>query len=231
MRADIKLKSRMTAAAAAFTITAAALTGCAAPGGGQPQAEHAYEPAIDITGDVQNVISLKPDGEGTNVSAEKADADKEQRNGWRISELVKEADPYSDDSALYIQGLDGMMASVRIEDLGENWLVFGENGWECVSDGYPESLGVKEIKRIAVVADDPSDVPASVNVMADDGIERTVSPGSLYIKDYESSVEWQGESDKNGKSVSVLLTDSFTVTGDKKLRADGNRIDASDVEK
>ena len=74
------------------------------------------------------------------------------------------------------------------------------------------------------MADDPSDIPSSVNVMADDGIERTVSPGSLYIKGCASSVEWQGESSKNDKSVSVLLTDSCVQIGDTRLKPDGNKI-------
>ncbi len=214
----------MSAAVAACVITAAAATGCAAQGGTQAQSDASYEPSFEITGDVQNVMTVKPDGTGINTASEKADAAGDSRNGWRVKSLVEEAQPYSADSAVYIQGWDGMMASIRLDELDANWLVFGQNGWECVSDGYPESLGVKEIRRVIIVADDPSDVPSSVNVMADDGIERTVSPGSLYIKDYTSSVEWQGESSKNEKSVSVLLTDSSVQIGDTKLKADGNKI-------
>ena len=224
MKADMKFTARMAAAAAICLMMAAAAAGCAAPGGVQSQADGAYEPAIEITGDVENVISLKPDGSGTETAAEKADAAGDARSGWRVRSIVEEAQPYSDDSAVYIQGWDGMMASIRLGELDANWLVFGQNGWECVSDGYPESLGVKEIRRVIVVADDPSDVPSSVNVMADDGIERTVSPGSLYIKDCVSSVEWQGESSKNDKSVSVLLTDSCVQIGDTRLKPDGNKI-------
>lgn len=221
---NLKIVMRMTAAAAACIITAAAAAGCAAPGGGQAQADQSYEPALEITGDIQNVMSLKPDGSGAETAAEKAEAAGGDRSGWRLKDIAAEAQPYSEDSAVYLQGWDGMMASIRLDELDANWLVFGTNGWECISDGYPESLGVKEIRRVIIAADDPADVPSSVKVMADDGIERVLSPGSLYINDYVSSVEWQGDSDKNGNTVSVLLTDSYTQVGDKKLKPDGNKI-------
>ncbi len=223
-KSRIKLIIQIVCAAALCVMLASAISACAAPGGGQTQSGNAYEPSFEITGDVQNVLSIKPDGSGTDTDAEKSAADGDTRSGWRLKTLIKEADPYTESSAVYIQGWDGMMASIRLDELDTNWLVFGQNGWECISSGYPESLGVKEIRRVVVVADDPSEVPSSVNVMADDGIERTVSPGSLYIKDYTSSVEWQGESSKNEKSVSVLLTDSCVQIGEAKLKADGNKI-------
>ncbi len=223
MKKNLKFTVRMVAAAAiCLMMTAAA--GCTATDDGKSQAGQTYEPAFEVTGDVQNVMSVKPDGSGTRSEAEKAEAAGDSRSGWRVADLVKEAGPYAEASTVYIQGWDGMMASIKLDELDANWLVFGQNGWECVSDGYPESLGVKEIRRIVVVADDPAEVPSSVNVMADDGIERTVSPGSLYIKDFTSSVEWQGESSKNEKSVSVLLTDSCVRIGDTKLKADGNKV-------
>lgn len=220
----IKSIMQISCAAAICIMLVSAISACAAPSDGQTQSGSAYEPSFEITGDVQNVLSINPDGSGTETDAEKSAADGDTRSGWRLKTLIEEADPYTESSTVYIQGWDGMMASIRLEELDTNWLVFGQSGWECISSGYPESLGVKEIRRVVVVADDPSEVPSSVKVMADDGIERTVSPGSLYIKDYTSSVEWQGESSKNEKSVSVLLTDSCVQIGKTKLKADGNKI-------
>lgn len=213
-------ENRLIALAAACSlILMTALTGCAGQG-----SQDAYRPAVSITGDVEQTVTLSPDGTGSVTKSESAAAAGDKRSGWRLSSLIDEAGEYTEESAVYIQGWDGMMASIRLGELDENWLVFGENGWECVSDGYPESLAVKEIRRVIVVADDPDDVPCAVTVTAEDGLERTLSPGSLYLRDAVSSISWQGESSKNDRSVSVWLTDSYAQIGESRLYADGNTI-------
>lgn len=214
----------ITAAALLCAAVAASFAGCSGSGSGGTENAGEYAPSVEITGDVENVFSFTPDGEGVNAGKETPAVQAKYNDGWRIADLVSEASPYAEDSTAYIQGWDGMMASIAVEELDENWLTFGKNGWECVNDGYQDSLSVKGIRRIIVVADDPSEVPSSVKATAEDGIERTVSPGSLCLKDTVSSVIWQGESSKNDSSVSVWLTDQYAQIGDTKLKADGNKI-------
>lgn len=216
---------RLAAAAFLCAVAVVCFSGCAGAGSSSSAVNAGeYAPSFEITGDVEKVFSFTPDGDGVALKKETPAVEAEYNDGWRIADLVKESAPYTQDSTVYIQGWDGMMASIAFNELDENWLTFGKNGWECVSDGYPESLAVKGARRIIVVADDPSDVPSSVKVIADDSIERNVSPGSLCLKDTVSTVIWQGESTKNDNSVSVWLTEQYAQIGDTKLTADGNTI-------
>ena len=188
-------------------------------------ADNLYLPSLELTGDVENVLSIYPDGKDLDMDTEKFTADGVSCRGWRLESLIAQASPWAEESTVYLQGQDGMMASIDTDQLGDNWITFGSRGWECISSGYPESLGVKDMKRIILVADDPSQVSSSIKVTGEDGIERTVSPGTLWLKDTVETITWQGQSEKGGHQVSVWLTDSQVKIGSEILRADGNKIE------
>ena len=147
-----------------------------------------------------------------------------KHRGVLLSDVMKQAGIVSDASHIYFAGYDGMMSSVDASSLGENYLVFGANGWEVMNEGYPASSNVKAMEYVVTVANDPAEVPAAVNVTDDSGHERVISPGTLFLENSVSSRRFHGQSEKGGQSVVVFTTDTWVQIGQERLQLDKNRI-------
>lgn len=162
---------------------------------------------LSVTGDVKKVVGLKAEDDGI-----------------LLAEAVERAGSVTEKASVYLRGGDGMMASMDINELGENYLTYGDEGWEAVGVDSPPSFNVKSLTDIVVVADNPAEVDASVVVSDERGIQRLISPGTLVLMPQTSKPDFQGESEKNGRHVSVYTTDKYYVIGNTVLRLDGNRI-------
>ena len=194
----------------------------------------AYEPELSFIGDVENAVNLRYEDGRYLLSAESGTAEEcetqsftfegERHRGVLLSDIMKQAGIASEASHIYFAGYDGMLSSVDASSLGENYLVFGANGWEVMNEGYPASSNVKAMECVVTVADDPSDVPAAVTVTDDSGPERVISPGTLFLEDSVSSRRFHGQSEKGGQSVVVFTTDTWVQIGQERLQLDKNRI-------
>lgn len=188
-----------------------------------------WEPKLSFLGDIENAVSLQYDGGDYLLPSGQCEKhsftfEGERYSGVLLSDVLKQAGVISGDSHIYFAGYDGMLSSIDASALGENYLVFGENGWEVMNEGYPASSNVKAMEYVVTVADDPADVPSSVTVTDDNGHERILSPGTLFLEDSVSSRSFHGRSEKNGQAVAVFTTDSWTEIGGERLRLEGNRI-------
>lgn len=235
----------MAAVIVVLLLVAACETICLAMGRGGTG--DVYQPALCVIGDVENTVSLRCDGgkylltvsageEGSSDGQTECEThdftfEDEKHSGILLSDVIQQAELASGESHIWFAGFDGMMSSVEAAKLEENYLVFGANGWEMMNVDYPASSNVKEMEYIAVVADDPSTVPAAVTVTDDGGYERVLSPGTLFLEETVSSRKYHGQSEKSGKSVVVFTTDTWVEIGGERLTLDGNRIvKASDVQ-
>lgn len=201
-----------------------------------------YLPSLTIDGDVGCAAKLSSsdgkyiltcNGEETDLSAEVFEFEGAEYTGVLLSDIIAETELEAEKTHIYYVGWDGMMSSVDAASLEKNYIVFGEHGWEAMNEGYPASSNVKEMKSITAVADNPSDVPASVTVKDDSGYDRTVSPGTLLLlMDRVSSPRYHGQSEKAGKEVVVMTTDTYVQIGESRLTVQDNEIkDLSENEK
>ncbi len=162
---------------------------------------------LSVTGDVKKVAELKAEDDGI-----------------LLAEAIERAGSMTEKSSVYLRGSDGMMAAMDINELGENYLTYGDEGWEAVGVDSPPSFNVKCLTDIVVVADNPAEVDTSIAVLDESGIQRLISPGTLVLMPQTSKPDFQGESEKNGRYVSVYTADKYYVIGNTVLRLDGNRI-------
>lgn len=221
------IRTRIFGILMALACAALLLTACSGAAGQQ-----AYLPALEVEGDVEQTLTLTPSADGTVQGCESqtfTDDGKSYR-GISLRDVLDKAGLCTGKSAVYLKGGDGMIAGAEYSELDTNYLVFGSNGWEAVSPGFPPSLNVKGISCIVVVADDPAQVAASVKVTDENGTVRTISPGTLFLRTQTSELDMQGQSEKNGRQVSVYLTDNYVRVGDQKLTLDGNKIKVEKAE-
>lgn len=225
---------RWTAAPAALALGALLLLGgCGAAAAEEPY----YCPALQLTGDVPQVVSFYRDpagywadcGEGSVETEVSGDAERITEDGtaraMSLADMLQLSGICAEESHMYFAGYDGMMACADAALAEDIYVHFGKNGWEITGDDLPPSIGVKGAERIILVADHPEQVDSAVSVTDENGYTRWISPGTLWIMESSAQLHFHGESQISGRQVSVYTTDSWSTMGASRLINHGNSIE------
>jgi len=136
-----------------------------------------FVPAFEVTGDVEQPLSLKSLEEFRDSGLAR-----EGNKGKIVSlgEIIERAVPAAQRYSVLIIGDDGLTAEVEGSSTADCHITFSEdNAWEAVNPKHPVSSNIKRIKEIVVVSEEEN-TSTGLNIINKTENLVSITPGGLY---------------------------------------------------
>ncbi len=119
----------------------------------QHSASGGYIPPLTVQGDVETVLPLQYDGKQYTASSTDRETatvletksfvfDGSKHRGIPLTSILDVSGLYAEECHIYLAGYDGMMSSLDVSQLVENYVLFTENGWEIMNVDWQPSCNV-----------------------------------------------------------------------------------------
>ncbi len=162
-----------------------------------------YQPFLNIIGDVEHTLTLENLSEYEAVPFE---YDGEKLKGVPFKEILEQVQVVDAGSRIFYVGSDGLTAEVDGETLEESYLLFNaENGWEMVNINHPVSSNIKRLSDIVVVSQKEI-TNGSFTIFTEDNNLFSVTPGQMYMDDYNYFRDLEGESNIKNNFVRIYTS-------------------------
>lgn len=160
---------------------------------------------LKIIGDVANVINLG--------SLEADQGLVIEDNRISLSNIIKSAEPFSENHDILIVGNDGLMAKINGEKVDDCSLEYIEGiGWCSITEKHPVSTKIKDVKEIVVISKD-IDYDYGFNIFTNEKNIFNITPGQLYLRRDKVEPYIDGESKKTYEDTEY----GVTVLKDRRL--------------
>ncbi len=162
-----------------------------------------YEPFLYIVGDVEETLTLENLSEYDKVSFEYKG---EKMEGVPMNDILATVQMTDENSNIFYVGSDGLTAEVDGQTLEESYLLFtAENGWEMINLNHPVSSNIKRLADIVVVSQEEI-TDGSFTIFTEEENLFSVTPGQMYVDDYNYFRDLEGESNINENFVRIYTS-------------------------
>lgn len=188
------------------------------------QAAVSFVPTLRIGGDVNQPLTIK---EPTDFAQVDFTYKGECFTGIPLAEIVRSAEPITEDSKILFIADDGLSAVIDSQDLTGCHLLFSAHGWEAINLFHPVSSNIKRLQSIIIIA---ADAPLNygMNVITQDANLAHFTPGQLYqlasrhLPYFEGTSTVTPEGKQNSVSIYTRrqlypLAELVELTGEEKL--------------
>ena len=166
-----------------------------------------FRPNLIIQGDIESPLT---NNELNKLDKHEINYENTSLNVYNLSEIMKKAEPVSNDYDIVYTGTDGLKARISGKNINNSYLNFSKtNGWEVINKNHPSSSNVKLLESITVVSNDKNinDVVTIIN--SDKNIMKKTH-GDLLSGTYKNLSVFEGASvkkiDKQKNEVEVFTT-------------------------
>jgi len=170
-------------------------------------------PVLKVTGDIKrpaivdNPAFLSGEAE---LAEEKIIYNQKNIKVFKLEEIIKFHEPFSQYFNIYITGHDGKTARMYSEQIKDCYLGFSyRNGWEAINPGQAEITGIKGIEEIIIVSDRDTEkiYNYGLNIISTEENLFSITPGEARLKscaffDVTQDSHGEGESKLDGDPVS-----------------------------
>ena len=156
-------------------------------------ASSSYTPPLNIVGDVSEPFTLRSlEDDFDMIDIETKDG---SVKGIKFEDILEKVSPLSDNSDIFLVGIDGMMAKIEDMTLEGSFISFSDaNGWEAIHYNHPPSSNVKHLKEIIIVSTDEDRLDIGMNIINSEKNIRNITPGELYANSATLLTYFEGES-------------------------------------
>ena len=164
-----------------------------------------YKPALIVTGDVQNELTLTDLSDFVVQPVESGD---EILSGALAGDLLDAAGVVGDSQTVYFSSPDGVMASMPIDQARDVALCFSSTGWTLLAKNHPPQAHMKQLSHIVVCADSPPGDERCLRIIDGDKT-LTYSYGQLFLQDAVSKLVLEGQPQRMVDGVTYSV-DAYT---------------------
>ena len=163
-----------------------------------------YIPVLQVKGDVTQPLFVE---NMQHFTEKEIDYKNRKLNVLELKELLAQAEPLTKNYTIFLQGKDGLTATLDSKSIERSYLTFSnENGWETINLNHPVSSNIKDLEAIIIVSNEPL-WDYGVNVITPEANLLNITPGQLYTRPYIVSPQYEGTStvEKNGQVYSTSV--------------------------
>jgi len=170
-----------------------------------------YEHSFQIRGDVEASQKIS-----TLMGYRIKRVTKDNRNATAIAlaDVINAAKPRSTSYDLLFVGADGLSSKIKGDDLtGCNLAYTDQYDWELINELHPISSQVKNLREIIVISTNCDDDKNAVGINDQSGY-RSTTAGNLFLSGFKEKRIFEGQSQLNGKEVTVYTTHEIIALDD-----------------
>lgn len=166
-------------------------------------ANEGYAPGFQVIGDVETALDVNS---MNGYRTETIKKDNKVYGTMPLEDIIVSAKPRSTSFDLIFVGEDGLSSKIKGDDLSGCHLAYSKKfDWELINEFHPISSQVKNLKSIVVISTAIDDDKNAVGINDKNGYRSTTS-GNLFLSGYTEARIFEGQSELNGKEVTVYTT-------------------------